>query len=244
MGKSFSACCLFLNTLSVSFFECEGLLMRNRWFLLIAAGCLLWGANGCKTAVEPSPEPGIFRVLLKAADSDTSIIIQNDTSQFSRWDNFNVIVSQGRLYRGENYAYIYNNPSSARKAVDTVNVLAREWLNGVPITFQDTTQITPANSRFSKYVIFESYVPPGTYTKFSFTLTASEMEIFIPKHYLNPVGLPPGVTPSLEFIVDMTVNETGVTELELEISPYRSLRRYQDQFYFERQVRVKSVQNL
>jgi len=200
--------------------------------------------QGCKTSVEPSPEPGILRVLLKGADADTTIILQNDTSQFSRWDNFNVYVSQGRLYRGDNYAYIYNNTSSERKSSDTVNILGREWLNGVPITFADSDPITPANSRFRTHVIFESYVPPGDYNKLSVTLTANEMEIFVPKHYLNPVSLPPGITPAMEFTVSLSVQESGVTEVLLEISPYKSLRRYQDQFYFERKIVVSHVKNL
>jgi hypothetical protein len=218
--------------------------MCKRWFLLIAACCLVVAADGCKTAVEPSPEPGIVRVVLKSADADTTIIIQNDTSRFSRWDNFNVVVSQARLYQGDTYSYMYNNPSSDRKSTDTVNILGREWFNGVAITYLDTAQITAANSRFRKYVIFESYVPPGSYEKFSFALTASEMEIFIPKHYLNPVWLPPDVAPSMQFDANITVAERGVTELVLEISPYKSLRRYQDQFYFERKIVVKSVQTL
>jgi hypothetical protein len=40
------------------------------------------------------------------------------------------------------------------------------------------------------------------------------------------------------------VGESGVTEVLLEISPYKSLRRYQDQFYFERKVVVSHVKNL
>ena len=170
--------------------------MRNRHLFLFAACCALLIPWGCKTTVEPSPEPGILRVMLKGAETDTRIIIQSDTSRFSRWDNFNLVVNQGRAYQGDNYAYVYNNPTSDRKSSDTVNILAREWLNGVPITSQDTDSITTSNSRFRNYVIFESYVPPGTYTKFTFIMTASEMEIFIPKHYLNPVSLPPDLTPS------------------------------------------------
>jgi hypothetical protein len=218
--------------------------MRTRWPFLILVGGLLWGGGGCTTNVEPSPDPGTIRILFKSSDSDTMIVIQNDTSEFSRWDNFDMFVSQGRLYQGENYSYIYNNPSSERKASDTVNALAREWLNGEPITYRDTAKITPSNSRFRKFVIFESYAPPGSYTRMSFSLTATEMEIFIPKHYLNPVTLPPGVPPSMTFQTSISVTEGGVTEVELEIAPYQSLRRYQDQFYFDRQVVVKRVQNM
>lgn len=218
--------------------------MRKQWLCVAAALAAVGMLQGCKTAVDPSPEPGILRVLLKGADADTTIIIQNDTSQFSRWDHFDVYVSQGRLYRGDNYAYIYNNVSSERKSSDTVNILGREWLTGIPITFADSDPITPANSRFRTYVIFESYVPPGTYDKLTLTITANEMEVFIPKHYLNPVSLPPNVTPSLEFQTAISVSESGVTEVLLEISPYKSLRRYQDQFYFERKVVVSHVKNL
>ncbi len=218
--------------------------MRNRYSLLCVVAVMVLAGSGCKTAVEPSPEPGILRVVFKSADADTAIIIQNDTSRFSRWDNFNIIVSQCRLYAGENYAYVYNNPSSSRKADDTVNALAREWLTGVPITTQDADSITSRNSRFRSFVIFESYVPPGSYQKLSLQVTASEMEFFIPKHYLNPVTLPPGVIPTMEFPVAVTVNEQGVTEVTLELSPYKSLRRYQDQFYFERKLVVKQVRVL
>ena len=70
------------------------------------------------------------------------------------------------------------------------------------------------------------------------------MEIFIPKHYLNPVGLPPGVAPSMDFTGTFTVRENGVTQVDVEVLPYKSLRRYQDQFYFERQVTVVRVQAL
>jgi hypothetical protein len=216
--------------------------MRNRQLLLSAACCALLLQGGCKTAVEPSPEPGILRVMLKGADADTRIIIQGDTSRFSRWDNFNLVVNQGRAYQSDNYVYVYNNPTSARKSSDTVNILAREWLNGVPITPQDSDSITTSNSRFRNYVIFESYVPPGTYMRFTFIMTASEMEIFIPKHYLNPVSLPPGTTPSIDLPASFSVSEQGVTEIQLELSPYASLTRYQDQFYFQRNIVITGIQ--
>jgi hypothetical protein len=205
--------------------------------ILLAATIL----EGCKTSVEPSPSPGIVRVILKGAETDTTIILLNDTSRFSRWDTFDMVTSQGRIARGDYYAAIYNNPTSERKSSDTLNALGREWLNGTAITWQDTAEITPRNSRYRKYVVFESYVPPGTYDRLIFALTASEMEIFTPKHYVNPVSLPPGVTPSMEFVGSYTVAENGVTEISLEIEPYKSLRRYQDQFYFERKISVVGV---
>jgi hypothetical protein len=154
------------------------------------------------------------------------------------------VVSQGRLSRGDYYASIYNNTSNARKTSDTLNALGREWLDGRAITWQDDAEITPRNSRYRSYVVFESYVPPGTYDRLTFALTASEMEIWIPKHYLNPVGLPPGEPPSMDFSGSFTVGENGVTQVDVEVFPYKSLRRYQDQFYFERKLSIVRVQQL
>ena len=218
--------------------------MSTRCGVLAAMILLTWVLGGCKTSVEPSPSPGIFRVTMKSAESDTNIVLLNDTSRFSRWDTFDMVVSQGRLSQGDTYAAVYNNSTSERKTSDTVNALGREWLNGTPITYLDTETITAQNSRYRKYTIFESYVPPGTYSRLTFALTASEMEIFIPKHYLNPVGLPPGDVPSLDFAGTFTVQENGVTQVEVEVLPYKSLRRYQDQFYFERKVSIVRVQML
>lgn len=215
--------------------------MATRYSGILAvflAGALL---GGCKTSVEPSPSPGIIRVIMKSADTDTNIVMLNDTSRFSRWDTFFMVVSQGRLVGGDFYSSIYCNPGAERVSTTDFNALAREWLDGTPITSQDATEITPRNSRYQKHTIFESYVPPGTYDRLTFALTASAMEIFIPKHYSNPVSLPPGDTPSMDFPGSYTVTENGVTEIQIEIQPYKSLRRYQDQFYFERKVSVVSV---
>lgn len=216
--------------------------MRNWIGQLAGAALLAFAAVQCTTGVEPSPEPGIVRVMIKGVESDTMIVIQSDSSEFSRWDRFDLYLSTGRVYRGDLYSTIYNNPSNERKGSDTVNILAREWLDGSPITPRDTMRITPQNSRWINYVVFESYVPPGSYDRLYFSLMATEMEIFIPKHYLNPVQLPPGTEPGMSFDVPFTVTDGAVTEIWLEIYPYQSLSRYKDAFYFDRQIIVSSVQ--
>lgn len=216
--------------------------MRN-WIVQLAGVALLAvAAVQCTTGVDPSPEPGIIRVMIKGVETDTMIVIQSDSSEFSRWDLFDLYLSTGRVYQGSNYAAIYNNPTNERKGADTVNILAREWLDGTPITPRDTARITPQNSRWVSYVVFESYVPPGDYDGLYFSLTATEMEIWIPKHYLNPVQLPPGVEPGMRFDIPFTVVDGGVTEIKLEIYPYQSLSRYRDAFYFDRQIVVSNVQ--
>lgn len=215
--------------------------MRNRIVQFAGAVLLALGAVQCTTGVEPSPDPGIVRVMIKGVESDTMIVIQGDSSEFSRWDLFNLYLSTGRIYQGEIYSTIYNSPTNERKGSDTANILAREWLDGTPITPRDTMRITPDNSRWVNYIVFESYVPPGEYDRLYFALTATEMEIFIPKHYLNPVQLPPGTEPGIGFDIPFTVVEGGVTEIRLEIYPYQSLSRYRDAFYFDREVIVSNV---
>jgi len=215
--------------------------MFFRYTYVVASAILLWMLIGCKTSVEPSPEPGILRITLKSAESDTNIIIQNDTSRFSRWDQFQVTVSQARVSRGDYYANVYCNPSAERKTSDTVNVLGRDWLDGKPITTADTAAITFSNSRYRKYVVFESYVPPGSYDQLTLAIVASEVEIFIPKHYLNPVGLPPGDAPSMNLPAAITIAERGVTEVSIELAPFKSLYRYRDQFYFSRKVVITDI---
>jgi hypothetical protein len=210
----------------------------------VAALVILAVLAGCTTGVEPSLNPGTVQITLKANELDTTVIIQNDTSRFSRWDSFNLTVSQGRVYHGENYATIYLEPSTARITGSTVNIIAREWLNGIPITSQDTTTITPRNSRYRKYIVFASYIPPGSYDKLSFSLTATEMDIFIPKNYQNPVQLPEGEAPQIEIPVSFTVNENRTTQIDLEMSPFQSLKRYRDAFLFNRKLSVAKIENL
>lgn len=214
--------------------------------IFIVATCLaiVLLLQSCQTGVEPSPGPGILRVTLRANERDTTIIIQSDTSRLSRWDEFNLTVSQGRLYRGSNYALLYVDRSIDRIPGSTVNILHREWLNGVPIRQTDFAEINTKNSRYMTYVVFECFVPPGTYDSLTFTLTAAEILIFIPKVYQNPIQLPPGTRPQMQLSTNVTVNEGRVTQVNLEILPFGSLSRYRDSYLFDRKVRVVGVDNL
>ena len=196
----------------------------------------------CTVGVDPSPHPGTIRVTLKSDESDTGLPILGDTTTFSRYDSFNASVFSGRVYRGRNYAPIYVNASIERIDGSTVNLIAREWLNGVPITIRDSVTITPENSRYIKYVIFESMVPPGDYDLLEFSLTATEVVTFNPRLYNNPVQLPPGTTPQLPFTGTFSVQDDKVTQIDIEILPFKSLTRYQDTFLFDRQVRIVKIQ--
>jgi hypothetical protein len=212
-------------------------------YLLVMAILLVAFLISCTTGVEPSPASGTVRVTLKASEVDTAIIILGDTSRFSRWDAFNLFISQGRVYQGQNYSPLYVNTSLDRISSDTVNVIAREWLDGTPITIIDTTAITPRNSKYRKYVLFEWVVPPGSYDRLQFALTANEMSTFIPKIYQNPVFLPADTSPVLDFPISFSVNENGTTQIDIEIYPFKSVHRYRDSYVFDRKLEVVGIQN-
>ena len=195
----------------------------------------------CTTGVDPSPHPGILRVTLKSDDLDTNIVILSDTTRFSRYDAFQAWVYGGRIYRGDNYSDLFVNTTIARIASDTVNLLAREWLTGVPINIRDSVAITASNSRYRKYTIFEWVVPPGSYNMLQFSLMASEIDTYIPKLYINPLLLPPDVGPQVYFPVSFTVQDDRVTQIDITISPFKSLHRYQDSFLFDRQMKVAGI---
>lgn len=199
---------------------------------------------GCTTGVEPSPNPGILRVVLTVKQTDTMLVISSDTTRFSRWDEFWATIYGGRLYRGANYSDLYARPTTERIQSVEQNLLAREWLNGTPITIQDTATITAQNSRYRKGTVFEFYVPPGTYDRLDFALTAREVATYIPKIYINPIVLPPGAAAVISFPGNYTLEENRTTEVTVEIAPFESLRRYQDAFLFERKVTIVSVKTL
>jgi hypothetical protein len=209
------------------------------WGAIVAGMALV--ASSCTTGVEPSPAPGILRVTIQSDESDSSIVILSDTTRYSRYDQFLARVYDGRLYRGDNYSPLYLTTSPQRIQSDTINLLGREWLDGRPITIRDSVTITPSNSRYRRYTIFEWFVPPGTYDQLEFSLIAGEVVTYIPKLYNNPIQLPPGTNPGLFFSSSITLQEGKTTQVDVVIAPFKSLSRYQDSFYFNRQVRIARI---
>lgn len=200
--------------------------------------------SGCSTGVEQSPYPGIIRVTMKSVEQDTLLIILGDTVKFSRVDHYDVIVSQGRLYQGNNYADLYTDLSINRNNSDTINILQRAWLDGRLITVNDPVFDVEANR--SKYVgskVIEWYVPPGTYDKLQINLKGIEVFVARPRQFRTPLQLAKDVSPIMNFNQTITISAGHVTEMNLEILPFQSIRRYQDSYIFDRKVSVVSVQN-
>lgn len=214
------------------------------WFhlkLFFLCACLV---SGCRTGVEPSPDPGIIRVTLKSAENDTLLIILGDTVKFSRIDYYNVVVSQSRLYKGNNYADLYTGLSIDRINSDTVNILQRAWLDGRLITPTDPVfDVAASKSKYVGSKVIEWYVPPGTYDRLQISLRGIEVFVARPRQFRTPLRLGEGVTPIMNFNQTVTVDAGRVTEMNLEILPFKSIRRYQDSYLFDRKVSIASIKN-
>jgi hypothetical protein len=217
--------------------------MKNVLGMCITLGLLYTiFLNGCTTGVDPSPDPGIVRVTLKSNETDTLLVILGDTIKFSRVDIYNVIMGQGRLYRGDNYTDLYTNTSMERIGSTMINIIQREWLDGTLILPTDSVfNVEAWNSRYVGTTVFEWYVPPGSYDKLQFNLTGIEVFVARPRQFRNPLELPAGVTPIMNFSLPVEVKAGRVTELNLEVLPFQSVRRLKDAYIFDRKVSVASV---
>lgn len=212
-------------------------------FLLIAVQVFL--LNGCTTGVESSPSPGIIRVTLKSNDLDTLLVILGDTIRFSRVDHYDVTVGQGWLYRGVNYAILHTNTSIDRIDESYVNLIQRAWLDGRLIFPWDSVfDVDAFKSRYVGATVFEWYVPPGTYDKLQFNLRGIEVFVARPRQFRNPLLLPEGTTPIMNFQQTIEIAEGRVTQVDLEINPFESIRRYKDAYIFDRKVKIVRIQIL
>lgn len=216
--------------------------MKNSFFVFIVT-CLSLLLNSCTTGVEESPEPGIFRVTIVSNEADSILVILGDTARCSRIDRYNIIVSKGRLYRGENYVDLYAEPTIERITSVTVNILQREWLNGALVGANDPYEIPRYLTRPVSYTVFEWHTPPGTYDKIQFGLSGIEVFVAIPRQFNNPLQLPEGVSSIMELQHSVTVKSGQVTQMDLVIDPYKSIRRYRDAYIFDRKVSVAQVKN-
>ena len=209
--------------------------------LVLLGVCLL---SGCRTGVEPSPDPGIIRVTMKSAEIDTLLIILGDTIKFSRVDHFDVIFSQGRLYQGNHYADLFTDLSIDRNNSNTINILQRAWLDGRLITTTDSVfDVEASKSKYVSSKVVEWYVPPGTYDKLQFNFKGIEIFVARPRQFRTPLQLAEGVSPIMNFDHTITINAGRVTEVKLEILPFESIRRYKDSYIFDRKVSVANIKN-
>lgn len=196
----------------------------------------------CNNILESSPEPGILRVSILSNPQDTSIIIKSDTFTVIQGDSFGVKFFQGKIYNGDNYALLYEKTNSYLTEDLIFNVIKRH------------------NQSYEKVTIYETYVPPAKYDRLQIGITASEIRVSrVYTRYFydaegnvigskldtititNPVRLPEKAKPLMDFETEFEVNEKRITEVILQIDPFKSLQRFKDAYVFNRKINVNEI---
>ena len=193
-----------------------------RIFLLMLFALSLFIFN-CDTGVESSPNAGILRITLQSDPTDNSIVVTGDTLVASEEDIFEVTVFQGRAFQDSLFALLFNDVESSRQQDVIYNIIERE------------------NGEYKEFILFESFVPPGRYDKIQFGLTGNIVRI---DNLQIPVRLPEGEELLIDIFIDFTVEEDKVTEITLQISPFKSLERFRDVYLFTRDIQVVDLTTL
>lgn len=192
-------------------------------FLRLTTPALLaLAALGCTTGVESSPDPGILVVTLQSDPADTLIVIANDTVTVADGDWFGVTVFQGKVYRDTNYAFLFTDTSSYRLEDQNLNLL----------------QMDGATGQYQRFVLYRSYVPPGDYDRIQFGITPVYVQV---GNLYIPVTLPPGTGSLVDLYRDFAVFENRTTAVSIRISPFKSVTRYRDSFYFTPVIEIVEI---
>lgn len=198
--------------------------MLKKYFVRVFGLTILCGLVfiifGCNTGVEISPNPGILRVTLQSDPVDTLIVIKSDTFKVSKKDSFAVTIFQGRAYSGSNFAVLYKSKRSYKQEDVTYNIIRKE------------------DGGYKKYIIFESYIPPFDYDRVQFGITASLLKL---KNFEIPVQSPENANLFIDLYHNFQISENRVTEINVQISPFKSLRRYRDAYHFIPDLKIINV---
>ncbi|MCI0514692.1 hypothetical protein L0128_15870 [candidate division KSB1 bacterium] len=185
--------------------------------LLGGFGCFI---NSCDMGVEPSPAPGVLRVTLQADPADSTILIVKDWFTVKYGDFFLVTIFQGKAFNDSNYAVLFVDKSSYQEKQSLFNMIEKK------------------ENTFERYVIFESYLPPFEYDRIQFGITALVVSL---GNLEIPIQSPPNTTPFVTLPQNFKIMENRVTEINLQLSPFKSVKRYRDSYHFIPQMQIIDV---
>lgn len=177
----------------------------------------------CSTGVEPSPDPGVLRITLESDPTDRSLVIVTDPVEVSTGDQFDLTVFQGKAFMDSVFFVLFNHPGTNQQQDQIVNILEQE------------------GDGYASHTIFESYLPPGSYTRFEFGLSTNEFRI---ASFTIPVRMSPSTTVLQEFSTEFDIVAGRTTEIIVRIKPLQSVKRFRNQFLFEANLDVTDVQML
>lgn len=182
----------------------------------------------CDTGVEPSPEPGILRVLIQQDPADTTITIARDTIYSCPGDSLEIAIFQNRAFADSSWAILYQDTSEYMLQSHHYNLFER----------QDST--------FKKFKIINSYLPPDDYTNILIGVTAEDMLLTYGYRY-GGVRIPIESDPEAGLIQDIaanyTINSGRITEVLVRIMAFQSVERFRDVFYFNPKFEVVEIRD-
>lgn len=209
--------------------------IKAKYFIIIFISVITFLCLNCGTGVEDSPEPGIIRITLQSDPSDTILVERSDT--FSVSTKYSAIfmtkVYQGRVYKDSSFVVLFPSLQSYRQEDKLYNII----------------ELDSVRSGYKVFTIFESFVPPGNYDILEFGVSPSrdhKLKIVATngKTFENPVELPPGEKLLMSFPIDFIIHSNKVTQIDVQVSPFKSIQRYRDLYRFYRKMNIIKVKYL
>lgn len=189
----------------------------------ISGFLLLINLVACSTGIEPSPDPGTLRITLESDPTDRSLIIVTDPVEVGTEDQFDLTIFQGKAFRDSVFFVLFNHPATNQQRDQIINILEQE------------------GDGYASHTIFESYLPPGGYTRFEFGISTNEFRV---ASFTIPVRLSPSTTVLQGFSTQFDIEPGRTTEIVVQIKPLQSVKRFRNQFLFEANLDVIDVRML
>lgn len=160
-----------------------------------------------------SPGPGIVEVLIKPDDADSIIVIAGDTVRPGNAgsDSLALSGSQGRAFRGGDYAVLYRSLQDYLEITETYNPIRK------------------TGNAYQTLLLFQSFLPPANYDSLTFMLSASYLQIGF---YQIPLA-PMQVTSDIVTVTQgFHIVEGKTTVITLKLKPFASLTRVGDSYMY------------
>lgn len=192
----------------------------SKFAIAIVIGFLI-GIISCDTGIELSPDAGILRITLQSDPSDTSIVIVTNTFNVSQDDSLGIKIFQGKAYKDTVFSVLYTDIESYKQEEITYNIIRRD------------------STGYSRYIIFESFVPPFDYDRIQFGVTSNILKIS--NFDIINVQSPENASLFIDLYQDFHVSENDTTEINIQIKPFKSITRYRDAYQFIPDVIITDV---
>jgi hypothetical protein len=134
-------------------------------------------------------------------------------------DVFLISIWLGKVYQGNTYGVLYPSLESTGQPEIEYNLIER------------------GNHQYQRFTIFESHVPPFQYNLVEFIIDSRSLK-------LEGIAEITVITPDSFYIrlpVNFEVRSNGLTEVNVQVSPFKYITRYRDTYLFQPEMEVVGV---